>query len=65
MEISRDVVGQVLKAWADSYVEDVPAKHRNGEYLIGYDDLVVHLNNLPEETLSDIKQEVEASNFGD
>ena len=46
MAIGTSEVNAVLTAWAENFVEDVPAVHRNGEYLINYDTLVGHLTNL-------------------
>lgn len=46
MAIGTSEVNAVLTAWAENFVEDVPAVHRNGEYLINYDTLVDHLTNL-------------------
>lgn len=44
--INTNVVKHVLEAWADNFVEDVPAIHTGGKYLIEYDTLVNHLKNL-------------------
>ena len=46
MAIGTSEVNAVLRAWANSFVEDVPAIHRGEQYLIEYDTLVAHLNDL-------------------
>lgn len=51
MSLGTNEVKAVLEAWANSYIEDVPAKHINGEYLIEYDTLVDHINNLDYDNL--------------
>lgn len=65
MAINTNEVEHVLKAWANSFVEDVPAIHRDGQYLIEYDTLVEHLNNLDYEALVNVMLEAEASYLGD
>lgn len=52
-------VEAILKAWANNFVEDVPAVHKNGEYYIRYDDLVNHLNNLDYDDTVNIMLEAE------
>ncbi len=54
MAISTSTVDNVLKTWANSYIEDVPAVHRNGSYYIEYHTLVEHLNNLSYDSLTAI-----------
>lgn len=61
MTISTGAVESVLMAWANNFVEDVPAIHKDGQYLIEYDTLVDHLNNLTHDDLTNIKLEVEAN----
>lgn len=63
MGLSTNQIDHVLKAWANNFVEDVPAVHNDGKYLIEYDVLVEHLNNLGYDELVNILLEVEASNF--
>lgn len=63
MGLSTNQIDHVLKAWANNFVEDVPAVHKDGKYLIEYDVLVEHLNNLGYDELVNILLEVEASNF--
>lgn len=65
MAISTNEIDQVLKAWANNFVEDVPAIHKDGQYLIEYDSLVEHLNNLPYEDLVNVMLEVETNYLGD
>lgn len=65
MAISTNEIEHVLKAWANNFIEDVPAIHNNGQYLIEYDTLVEHLNNLEYDDLVNIMLEVEANYFGD
>lgn len=65
MTISTNEIDHVLKAWANSFVEDVPATHKDGQYLIEYETLVDHLNNLSYDALVDIMLEVEDSYLGD
>lgn len=62
--INTNVVKHVLEAWADNFVEDVPAIHRNGQYLIDYDTLVDHLNNLSYDDLVNISFEAEDRYLG-
>lgn len=59
MAINTNQVDQVLKAWANNFVEDVPAVHKNGQYLIEYDTLIEHLNNLAYDDLVNIMIEAE------
>lgn len=54
MAISTSTVDYVLKTWANNYIEDVPAQHVGGRYLIDYEDLVEHLNTLSYEALAAI-----------
>ena len=56
-------VDAVLKTWANDFVEDVPAIHKDGQYLIEYNTLIDHLNNLDYDTLVNIMLEVEANFF--
>lgn len=63
MAISAEVVKSVLKAWANNYVEDVPAIHRDGQYLIEYDTLVNHINNLTYDDLANVKLEAEVDYY--
>lgn len=65
MTFNTDTIEHILQAWANNFVEDVPAIHRNGQYLIEYDTLVEHLNNLDYETLVNIALEVEENYLGD
>lgn len=52
--INTGQVQAVLTAWADNFVEDVPAVHTGGKYLIEYDALVEHLTNLDYDALVEI-----------
>lgn len=63
MAISTNEIDNVLKAWANNFVEDVPAIHKGGQYLIEYDTLVDHLNNLDYDALVNVMLEVEANYF--
>lgn len=63
MAINTNQVDHVLKAWANNFVEDVKAVHKDGKYLIEYDTLVDHLNNLGYDDLVNILLEVEANYF--
>lgn len=63
MAINTNQVDHVLKAWANNFVEDVPAIHKDGKYLIEYDVLVEHLNNLGYDNLVNVMLEVEANYF--
>lgn len=65
MTISTTEVSQVLKTWANSFIEDVPAVHRNGEYLIEYHTLIEHLNNLEYDQLVAIMLEVREEHLRD
>lgn len=65
MAISTNEIDNVLKAWANNFVEDVPAIHKDGQYLIEYDTLVEHLNNLDYEALVNIMLEVEENYLRD
>ena len=63
MALGTSEVDAVLKAWANNFVEDVPAIHKDGQYLIEYDTLVDHLNNLDYDALVNVMLEVEANYF--
>lgn len=63
MAISTNEIDNVLKAWANNFIEDVPAIHKDGQYLIEYDTLVDHLNNLDYDSLVNVMLEVEANYF--
>lgn len=54
-------VNEVLKAWANSYIEDVPAVHKEGRYFIEYETLVSHMNSLPYDTLVNVMLDAEES----
>ena len=56
-------IDAVLKTWANEFVEDVPAIHKDGQYLIEYNTLIEHLSNLDYDTLVNIMLEVEANFF--
>lgn len=56
--LTTTLIDTVITTWADKYIEDVPARHENGDYLIEYHDLLEHLTNLEYETLSNILLEV-------
>lgn len=59
VQLTTNTVTKVLQEWANSFVEDVPAVHKNGDYLIKYDALVEHINNLPYDTAAEILMAVE------
>lgn len=63
MAIGTSEIDAVLKAWVNNFVEDVPAIHRDGQYLIDYDVLVDHVNNLDYDALVNVMLEVEANYF--
>lgn len=63
MALSTGQVDAVLKVWANNFVEDVPAVHEGGKYLIEYDTLVDHLNTLSYDALVNVMLEVEATYF--
>lgn len=63
MAMGTSEVDAVLKTWANEFVEDVPAIHKDGQYLIEYNTLIDHLNNLDYDTLVNIMLEVEANFF--
>lgn len=63
MAIGTSEVAAVLQAWANSFVEDVPAIHKDGQYLIEYDTLINHINNLDYDDLVNVLLEVEANYF--
>ena len=63
MAMGTSEVDAVLKAWANSFVEDVPAIHKDGQYLIEYDVLVEHINNLTYDDLVNVMLEVESNFF--
>lgn len=56
-------IDAVLKTWANEFVEDVPAIHKDGQYLIEYDTLIDHLSNLDYDTLVNIMLSVGANFF--
>lgn len=57
--INTGQVNAVLTAWANNFVEDVPAVHTGGKYLIEYDTLVEHLTNLDYDALVNVMVEAE------
>lgn len=61
MKINTNLVNEIIKAWANNFVEDVPAIHKDGQYLIEYDTLVNHLNNLDYDALVELMLEAEAN----
>ena len=63
MAMGTSEIDAVLKAWANSFVEDVPAIHKDGQYLIEYNTLIEHLSNLDYDKLVNIMLEVEANFF--
>ena len=63
MAIGTSEIDAVLKAWANSFIEDVPAIHQDDKYLIEYDTLIGHLNNLTYDDLVNVMLEVEANFF--
>ena len=63
--INTNIVKHVLEGWADNFVEDVPAIHKDGQYLIEYDTLVEHLNNLDYDDLVNISFEAEERYAGE
>lgn len=65
MTISTTEVNQVLKTWANSFIEDVPAVHRGGEYFIEYHTLIEHLNNLEYDQLVEIMLEAREEHLRD
>lgn len=46
MPLGTSEVTAVLRSWVNGYLEDVPARHVGGEYLIEYATLVQHINEL-------------------
>lgn len=64
MTIGTNAVKAVLEAWANNFIEDVPAEHRGGQYLIEYNDLHQHLTNLSQGQLTEIMLEVDDELFG-
>lgn len=60
MAVGTTQVNQVLTTWANNFVEDVPAVHKEGKYYIEYHELVKHLNTLEFEQLVDIMLKVAA-----
>ena len=63
MAMGTSEVDAVLKTWANEFVEDVPAIHKDGQYLIEYDTLIDHLSNLDYDTLVNIMLSVGANFF--
>ena len=63
MAMGTSEVDAVLKTWANEFVEDVPAIHKDGQYLIEYNTLIEHLSNLDYDTLVNIMLSVEANFF--
>ena len=62
MAMGTSEVDAVLKTWANEFVEDVPAIHKDGQYLIEYNTLIDHLSNLDYDTLVNIMLSV-GTNF--
>ena len=56
-------VNAVLQTWANEFVEDVPAIHKDGQYFIEYNTLIDHLSNLDYDTLVNIMLSVGANFF--
>lgn len=63
MAMGTSEVDAVLKTWANEFVEDVPAIHKDGQYLIEYNTLIDHLSNLDYDTLVNIMLSVGANFF--
>ena len=63
MALGTSEVDAVLKTWANEFVEDVPAIHKDGQYLIEYNTLVDHLSNLDYDALVNIMLRVEDNFF--
>lgn len=63
MTINTNEIDHVLKAWGNNFIEDVPALHVDGKYLIEYDVLVEHMNNINYDTLVSVMVEMEANYF--
>lgn len=49
----------VLTAFVEDFLVDVPAVHRDGEYLIKHDELVNHIRALDHGDLADISASAE------
>lgn len=50
MSFGTNEVNEILKAWVNNYIEDVPADHSSGEYMINYHTLIEHINDLDYDT---------------
>ena len=59
MAIGTNEIKAVLEGWADNFLEDVPAVHRGGEYLIEYTALLDYIHSLDSDNLVDILEELE------
>lgn len=63
MAIGTSEVNAVLQTWANKFIEDVPAIHEGGKYLIEYNTLIDHLNNLTYDSLVNIMVETKVDFF--
>lgn len=55
--ITDNVTRRVLQSWVNFFLEDVRAIHTpGGQYLIKYDTLIAHINNLSKEAVQEITE---------
>lgn len=59
------MVRHVLEAFAEEFLIDVPAIHRDGEYLIDHEVLIEHINTLDYDDLVNIMFEADARYTGE
>lgn len=63
--INTNVVKHVLEAFVEEFLVDVPAVHRDGEYLIKFDELEKHVQALTTDDLVNISFEAEERYAGE
>lgn len=58
--INTNTTKAVLSAWVEGFLVDVPAVHRDGEYLIDAEVLRDHVHNLGYDQVVEVMLEAEA-----
>lgn len=57
--INTNIVKHVLESFVDEFLVDVPAVHRDGEYLINIEQIEQHVRSLDQDDLVNISLEAE------
>lgn len=59
-EVTPTQVKRILEVFVDEFLVDVPADHSNGRYMLHFDEIVDHVNDLSDDDLQDITSDVNA-----